>query len=61
MTPAALAMAATVRSEVTASLERMLNTVDCLVCPSMANAARVKEAESVRPRDRRIVEASGQE
>ena len=23
----------------------MLNTVDCLVCPSMANSARVKEAD----------------
>jgi amidase len=45
VTPAALAKAATVRSQVTASLERMLNTVDCLVCPSMANTARVKEAD----------------
>ncbi len=45
VTPAALAAAAKVRSEVTASLERMLNTVDCLVCPSMANTARVKEAD----------------
>ena len=45
VTPAALAAAAKVRSEVTASLERMLNTVDCLVCPSMANSARVKEAD----------------
>ena len=45
VTPAALAVAAKVRSEVSASLERMLNTVDCLVCPSMANTARVKEAD----------------
>jgi amidase len=45
VTPAALAAAAKVRSEVSASLERMLNGVDCLVCPSMANAARVKEAD----------------
>jgi amidase len=45
VTRAALAVAAKVRSEVSASLERMLNTVDCLVCPSMANTARVKEAD----------------
>jgi amidase len=45
LTPAALAAAAAVRSEVAASLERMLDTVDCLVCPSMANTARVKEAD----------------
>jgi amidase len=45
VTPAALAAAAKVRSEVSASLERMLNTVDCVVCPSMANTARVKEAD----------------
>jgi len=38
-------VAAKVRSEVSPSLERMLNTVDCLVCPSMANSARVKEAD----------------
>ena len=45
VTPAALAVAAKVRSEVSASLDRMLNTVDCLVCPSMANSARVNEAD----------------
>jgi amidase len=45
VTPAALAVAATVRSEVSAALERILNSVDCLVCPSMANSARVKEAD----------------
>jgi amidase len=45
VTPAALAAARKVRAEVTASLERMLNTVDCLVCPSLANSARVKEAD----------------
>lgn len=42
-TPAALAAAAQVRSEVTAGIERLLDDVDCLVCPSMANSARVKE------------------
>jgi len=40
----ALAAAQKVRSEVSASVEAMLNEVDCLVCPSMANSARVKEA-----------------
>jgi amidase len=45
VTPAALAAASKVRSEVSASIESMLSTVDCLVCPSMANSARVKEAD----------------
>ena len=44
VTPAVLAAAQRVRSEVSASIDSMLNTVDCLVCPSMANSARVKEA-----------------
>ncbi len=45
VTPASLAAASKVRAEVSASLEAMLSTVDCLVCPSMSNAARVKEAD----------------
>jgi len=45
VTPESLAVAAKVRSEVSASLERMLNTIDCLVCPSMANSARVKDPD----------------
>jgi amidase len=44
-TPAALAVAAKVRADVSAALERMLTSVDCLVCPSMANAARVADAD----------------
>jgi amidase len=44
VTPAALAAAEKVRAEVSAAIARMLDTVDCLVCPSMANSARVKEA-----------------
>lgn len=44
VTPAALAEAQKVRSEVSASIDSLLSTVDCLVCPSMANSARVKEA-----------------
>ncbi len=43
VTPAMLAAAVRVRSEVSASIHSMLNTVDGLVCPSMANSARVKE------------------
>ncbi len=44
VTPAALATAVKLRSEISASLERMLSTVDCFVCPSMANSARVRES-----------------
>ena len=44
VTPSTLAAATRIRAEVSASIESMLNTVDCLVCPSMANSARVKEA-----------------
>jgi amidase len=44
ITPSKLAAAARVRAEVSASIDSMLNTVDCLVCPSMANSARVKES-----------------
>lgn len=44
VTPSRLAEAARVRTEVSASIESMLETVDCLVCPSLANSARVKEA-----------------
>ncbi len=44
VTPGALAAAQKVRSEVSASIESVLNAVDCLVCPSMANSARVKES-----------------
>jgi amidase len=43
VTPAALAAATKVRSEVSAGIARMLNGVDCLVCPSMANSARMRE------------------
>ena len=45
VTPTALAAALKLRADMSASLERILNTVDCLVCPSMANSARVKEAD----------------
>ena len=44
VTPGALTAAQKVRSEVSASIESVLNAVDCLVCPSMANSARVKES-----------------
>jgi amidase len=45
VTPSTLAALTQLRSEVSASIESMLETVDCLVCPSMANSARVKEAD----------------
>jgi len=45
VTPGALAAAQKVRSEVSESIASLLNAVDCMVCPSMANTARVKEAD----------------
>jgi amidase len=57
VTPAVLASAERVRSEVSSSIESMLNTVDCLVCPSMANSARAKEAD---PFDEDTVESWSQ-
>ena len=45
VTRASLTAASNVRSAFSASLERMLVAVDCFVCPSMSNAARVKEAD----------------
>jgi amidase len=49
VTPAALAAASKLRSEVSAAIEAMLNSVDCLLCPSMANSARVKETNPFDP------------
>jgi len=43
VTPARLAEVKEIRSQVSASIESLLGAVDCLVCPSMANSARVKE------------------
>jgi amidase len=42
---ASLAAASRVRASFSAALDTMLDTVDCLVCPSMSNSAREKEAE----------------
>ena len=56
VTPSTLAAAARVRAEVSSSIESMLETVDCLVCPSMANSARVKEAN---PFDEETAESWG--
>lgn len=41
----AYALASKVRAEFTGRLNRMLADVDCLVCPSIANAARVKSPD----------------
>jgi amidase len=57
VTPSKLASVTQFRSEVSASIESMLNTVDCLVCPSMANSARVKETN---PFDEDTVESWSQ-
>ena len=45
VTPAKLATAMKVRTAFSAPLEKMLSTVDCLVCPSLSNSARVKEVD----------------
>jgi amidase len=44
VSPERLAAARRIRSEVSVSIESVLETVDGLVCPSMSNSARVKEA-----------------
>lgn len=49
VSPATLAAARKLRSEVSAGIEAMLDSVDCLVCPSMANSARVKETNPFDP------------
>ena len=45
LAPAQFAAATRVRTEVSASIHSMLDTVDCLVCPSMSNSARTKESD----------------
>jgi amidase len=45
VTGVAYALASKVRAEFTGRLNRMLADVDCLVCPSIANAARVKSPD----------------
>lgn len=45
VTGVAYANAARVRAEFSGRLNRMLAGIDCLVCPSMANAARAKSAD----------------
>ena len=42
---AEIASAVEVRAEVTERIKRMLAGIDCLVCPSMSNSARDKEAD----------------
>jgi amidase len=42
---ASLAAASKVRSEVSASIEHVLTSVDALLCPSLSNAARAKEPD----------------
>jgi len=45
LAPAKFAEATRIRAEVSASIHTMLDTLDCLVCPSMSNSARAKEAD----------------
>jgi amidase len=45
LAPAKLAEATRLRAQVSASIEDMLTPVDCLLCPSMSNSARAKEAD----------------
>lgn len=45
----AYANAAKVRAELVGRLNRVLETVDCMVSPSMSNAARLKAADPHRP------------
>lgn len=45
LSPEKLAAATRLREEVSASILAMLETVDCLVCPSLSNSARPKETD----------------
>jgi amidase len=43
--PEKFAAATRLRAEVSASIHAMLDTVDCLACPSLSNSARAKETD----------------
>ena len=45
LAPAKFAEATRIRAEVSTSINAMLETVDCLVCPSLSNSARAKETD----------------
>jgi amidase len=45
LSPEKFAAATRLRAEVSASIDSVLDTVDCLVCPSMSNSARAKETD----------------
>ena len=45
LSPVKFAEATRLRADVSASIDSMLGTVDCLVCPSMSNSARAKETD----------------
>ena len=51
VTGVAYARASRVRAEFAGRLNRMLAGIDCLVCPSMANAARVRSADPTMETD----------
>lgn len=45
LAPGKFAAATRLRADVSASIATLLDTVDCLVCPSMSNSARAKESD----------------
>jgi amidase len=45
LSPEKFAAATRLRADVSASLDALLDTVDCLVCPSLSNSARAKETD----------------
>jgi len=45
LSAAKFAEATRLRADVSASIDSLLDTIDCLVCPSMSNSARAKEAD----------------
>ena len=45
LAPAKFAEANRLRAHVSASIDSMLDTVDCLICPSLSNSARAKETD----------------
>jgi amidase len=49
VTGASFARASMLRAELAGRIERVLDGIDCLVCPSMANAARVKSVDPFGP------------
>jgi amidase len=45
LSPVKFAEATRIRKDVSAAIDSVLDTVDCLLCPSLSNSARAKEAD----------------